>query len=131
MNNTLYNSDPRTNHSSNDLLGLVSKNNVHVDQNAPYDMEIDAYIMALNRSFGVDNYDSIPVKGTLTVYGGITQLYRSGVGTFNPNNNQKTSGYTKNYDYDTRLANIAPPHFPAMKDQTGRVMYKKVRWSEI
>ena len=133
----LYNTNPRTNPNSTDLLSLVAQNNVHVMNNiSRTDVEIDAYIIAAGTppqyagSFGVDNYDTIPVKGNLTVYGGISQNTRGGVGTFNSTTNQKTSGYTKDYNYDTRLVNSVPLYFPAAKDSTGRYIYKKVSWSE-
>ena len=133
----LYNTDPRTNSNSTDLLSLVAQNNVHVMNSAPTNVEIDAYIIAAGTppqyagSFGVDNYDTIAAKGTLTVYGGISQNTRGGIGTFNSNTNQKISGYTKDYNYDTRLVNSVPAYFPAAKDNTGRYIYKKVSWSEI
>ena len=135
-NSILYNTDPRTNPNSTDLLSLVAQNNVHVMNNAPTNVEIDAYIIAEGAppnqpgSFEVDNYDTIAAKGTLTVYGGITQTTRGGVGTFDGVTNQKISGYTKNYNYDTRLVNSVPAYFPPAKDSSNRIMYKKVSWSE-
>ena len=127
-NNILYNSDPRKNSSSNDMLGLVSQNNVYVDSNAPNNIEIDACIVALNSSLLVENYDS-QLKGTLTVYGGITQMVRGPVGTFNSGTGQRVSGYLKNYVYDNRLRDEAPSYFPALQDSIGTV-YTKVSWSE-
>ena len=127
----LYNTDPITNPNSTDILSLVSQTNVYVSQDAPGpDVTIDAYIIAFN-SFGVDNYAGIPVRGTLHLYGGITQTKRAGVGTFNSQTNQKVSGYTKDYKYDDRLVFMVPPYFPAMVDANGRIVYKKVIWSEI
>ena len=128
-NNILYNTDPRTNPNSGDLLGLASLNNVYVDAAAPTNVEIDAYVVALNTSFSVANYDT-GLKGTLTLYGGMTQENRGPVGTFNSGTNQKVSGYTKNYNYDTRLSLIAPAYFPPLKDANGRIIYLKVLWSE-
>ncbi|MFA5146464.1 MAG: hypothetical protein WC515_03695 [Candidatus Omnitrophota bacterium] len=130
VNNLRYNDDPRINPDSSDALGLVSQNNVLVDINAPFNMEIDAYIVALNSSFSVQGYDSV-LKGTLTLYGGMTQQRRGGVGTFNASTNQKVSGYTKNYMYDDRFANVAPLYFPPAVDSNGRIVYLKIVWSEL
>ena len=129
VDNLRYHDDPRVNPASNDLLGLVAQNNVYVDKYAPYNMEIDAYIVALNTSFGVENYDG-PLKGTLTLYGGLTQVRRGPVGTFNSHTGQKASGYTKNYNYDPRLQNMAPLYFPPAKDINGRVIYIKTLYTE-
>lgn len=129
VNNLLYNDDPETNPASTDILGLVAQNNVYVDSTAPYDLEIDAYIMALNTSFGVENYNTV-LKGTLTIYGGITQYRRGPVGTFNSTTGTRVSGYSKNYFYDSRLENTAPPHFPPARDASGRIIYIKTLYTE-
>ncbi|MDD3905221.1 MAG: hypothetical protein PHS46_01670 [Candidatus Omnitrophica bacterium] len=127
--NILYNTDPRVNSSSSDLLGLVSQNNVYVSSSAPYNLEIDAYIVAVSGSFEVYNYDSV-LKGDLYLYGGVTQTTRGAVGTFNADTGDKVTGYTKDYEYDARLSLIAPAYFPAAKDSNGRIIYAKVLWAE-
>lgn len=129
VNNILYASDPRTNPASADMLGLVSQNNVYVDSSAPFDLEIDAYIVALNSSFTVANYTS-GLKGTLTILGGITQQRRGPIGTFNASTGQRISGYTKDYNYDDRLADSAPAYFPPAMDNNGRIVYLKILWEE-
>jgi len=129
VGNLLYNTDPRTNSSSTDMLGLVAQNNVYIGSEAPYNVEVDAYIVALNTSFGVENYDS-ELNGTLTLYGGITQYRRGAVGTFNGTTGAKVSGYTKDYNYDSRLQNTAPLYFPPAKDSNNRIVYLKVSYSE-
>ena len=130
VNNLLYNSDPRVTPTSTDMLSLVSQNNVYVDSNAPYDLEIDAYIIALNSSFTVENYDTV-LKGTLTIYGGMTQERRGPVGTFNAQTDARISGYTKNYIYDERFMDAAPPYFAPLVDASGRIVYVKVSWHEL
>jgi hypothetical protein len=129
-NNILYNDDPRTNPDSTDTLGLVSQRNVYVDGGAPDNLEIDAYIVAPNEnhSFIVENYDTSH-KGTLTVYGGITQHTRGPVGTCN-SDGTKRSGYSKNYSYDTRFLNMSPLYFPPAMDQSGAMLLNKESWHE-
>ena len=130
VNSLLYANDPRTHPSSTDTLGIVSQNNVFVDANAPTNVEIDGYIVALNTSFSVENYTS-GLKGTLTLYGGITQLTRGAVGTFNSSTGKKASGYTKDYNYDPRFENTAPEYFPPAKDTNSRIVYLKTLWAEL
>ena len=126
----LYNSDPRTNPSSTDMMGIVSQNNVIIDSAAPYNLEIDGYIIALNTSFSMENYASL-MKGTLILYGGITQVERGAVGTFNANTGHKASGYTKDYNYDERFQNVAPAYFPPARDANNRIVYTKTLWQEL
>ena len=67
---------------------------------------IQAAILSVAHSFRVQNYkygeDNL---GSITINGAIAQKYRGIVGTIN------TSGYGKNYNYDTRLKYQSPPHF--------------------
>lgn len=115
-NNITYSSDPRTNPGSTDTLGIVAEQDVMIPSSAPYNIEIDASIMALNTSFYLQNWSSVAAKGTLTVFGGIIQNQRGPVGTFNAATNTKLSGYSKNYTYDTRLLNNPPPFVPTTGD---------------
>lgn len=123
-NNIAYNTDPQLNPSSTDMLGLIAERDVIVSQNAPYDLTIQASMMALGNSFIVENWWTGSPKGTLTVYGGIIQDYRGPVGTFNPSTNEKISGYSKNYLYDSRLRNNPPPFYPTTGD------YISLSWRE-
>ncbi len=67
---------------------------------------IQAALLSVAHSFRVQNYkygeDNL---GSITINGAIAQKYRGIVGTIN------TSGYGKNYNYDTRLKYQSPPHF--------------------
>ena len=125
----LYHDDPRVNPASADLMGLVAQNNVYIDSHAPYNVEVDGYIVALNTSFGVEDYDSA-LKGTLILYGGLTQYRRGPVGTFNSSTGQRVSGFSKDYYYDTRFQSASPLYFPPIIDQDGRIIYIKVNYAE-
>jgi hypothetical protein len=72
-------------------------------------VQIDAAILALTRSFAVDGHECGPVYGTLTVRGAIAQKYRGTVGTLA--GGIAVTGYIKNYQYDDRLAKRSPPRF--------------------
>jgi hypothetical protein len=109
---------------SNDssVLGLIANRFVRVKHNVSSDCDdniaenpsinnitIEAAILALNDSFIVDNWRCGPPLGTLTVNGAIAQRFRGPVGTFS--GATKSSGYTKNYNYDDRLRYRSPPYF--------------------
>lgn len=77
---------------------------------------VDASILALSQSFGVDN-DSAgktsstgEVEGPLTVYGSIQQNARGVVAHLDGNGNVAT-GYSKTYTWDPRLALYSPPYY--------------------
>jgi len=133
VGNIIYNSDPRTDTSSTDMLGLVAKSNVYISSTVPtQNLEIDAYIVAIDNSFKIDDFTYYNLlKGTLTLYGGITQSNRGAVGTFNSSSGDRETGYTKDYEFDERLYSAAPVCFPVAKDANGRTLYRKVTWSEL
>ena len=122
--NITYNTNPRTDPTSTDTLGLIAEKDVVISRNAPHDLEIAASVMALGDSFTVEEYWQGPAKGTLSVYGGIIQDERGPVGTFNASTNTKVSGYSKDYQHDTRLMNNPPPFYPTTGD------YVVASWQE-
>jgi hypothetical protein len=71
---------------------------------APNAITIDAAILSLNHSFITDNWFCGDNLGQLTVRGAIVQKFRGPVG-------RGTSGYIKNYSYDTRFRYRSPPKF--------------------
>jgi Tfp pilus assembly protein PilX len=129
MDNIVYNTDPRIDPTSTDLLGLVAEQNV-IMWNSTANLDVAdetvmAAIMALNTSWTAQNYDSGTPRGKLIVYGGIIQKKRGAVGTFNAGTGAIVTGYEKNYSYDPRLMDNPPPAFPT----TGQV--EKVAWNEV
>jgi hypothetical protein len=123
--NITYGTDPTLNPSSTDALGLIAYSDIWVDTTAPSNLVIQAAVMATgisstagDGSFGVINYNSGSPRGTLTVYGGIVQLIRGAVGTFNSGTGQTVTGYLKNYSYDPRMLLYPPPYYPVILNQT-------------
>ncbi len=110
--------------SSADKMGVIAEKQVIISASAPYNMEIDASVMAMDKSFLVENWDSGSAKGNLKVFGGIIQNQRGPVGTFNSNTNSISTGYGKSYIYDSRFTTSPPDFFP----QTGD--YLKLLWLE-
>lgn len=112
-----------------DSLGLVSEGNIMIDNNAPHNIEINAVMMALGTSFYYEGWKH-NLQGDLTVHGSFIQRQRGPVGTFSSWG--KVSGYTKDYNFDTRmsinnpnLGEALPPYFPT----TGK--YVKLYWDEL
>ncbi|MBI3312499.1 MAG: DUF4900 domain-containing protein [Candidatus Omnitrophica bacterium] len=124
VDSVTYADDPQRNPKSKDLLGIVAGGNVVIPREAPDNLKVDGSIMAINRSFGVEDWWQKPPKGKLTVYGGIIQANRGPVGSFNGSSGTKLSGYTKDYHYDPRLKGMTPPAFPTTGD------YKTLVWQE-
>jgi type II secretory pathway pseudopilin PulG len=70
--------------------------------------QIDAAILSLLHSFMVDNFYCGDPIGTLTVNGVIAQKFRGAVAT---GGSSISTGFVKDYNYDSRLAFKGPPHF--------------------
>jgi hypothetical protein len=64
-------------------------------------------IQTLQHSFWVQNYNRGSAMGTLSVRGSIAQRWRGIVGT-----SGGSTGFAKDYSYDTRLKFSGPPYFP-------------------
>jgi len=98
------------------VLGLIANNYVRVwhptssganRTPAQTNVTIQAAILAL-RSFVVDDWGVGNALGTLSVDGAIAQSFRGPVATGGAT---PTSGYVKNYTYDSRLKYRNPPYF--------------------
>lgn len=70
-------------------------------------LNIMGSIQTLQHSFYVQQYNVGDPEGLLQVNGSIAQRWRGIVGTGNG-----STGYLKNYVYDSRLKYAAPPYFP-------------------
>ena len=120
-NHVRYSSNPATNPSSTDALGLITRQDVIVKTNCPMNLDIYAHIIAEggmtsstnDGMFTVEKYDTRPLSScsNLNVYGGIVENYRGPVGVVG------STGYLKNYIFDTRFKTNPPPHYPVVGDQ--------------
>lgn len=120
----VYHTNPKTNPSSTDLLGIVAQNDVMITDNTPNRSNVNIYASIYSQAggFGAQNYDSRPNSGAIHLYGGISQSVRRAVGTFNDNG--IVSGFSKRYKYDERLMIASPPAFP------GTGSFQIVSWYE-
>jgi hypothetical protein len=72
--------------------------------NGTGDREINAAMLSVGHTFQTQNYSRVDL-GKLTIFGAIAQKFRGSVGT------AAGAGYVKDYQYDKRFRNIAPPKF--------------------
>ena len=123
--NVQYNTDPRTNPASSDMLGIVAENNIIITDNTPNrsDINIQASLFSMTGGLFAENYDDRPLSGTINLLGGISQQQRQPVGTFS-GSGTLTSGFHKNYQYDNRFLVSSPPAFP----NTG--LFEVLSWKE-
>lgn len=120
----VYETDPRIDPSSTDLLGIISKNEIFITDNTPNrnNINIHASIYSIDAGFGAENYSSRPPSGTIDLLGGIIQYQREAVGTFGYGG--ISSGFNKRYRYDDRLMRISPPSYP------GTGIFEILSWFE-
>jgi len=121
-----YNTNPITNPSSTDMLGIVATNNIMIKDtsynNTSAGITIQAAMFSQDGGFGAENYDTRAsgVNGSIKLLGGISQKARQAVGT----SGSPGTGFKKSYFYDNRMLVTAPPSFPT----TGS--YEILEWLE-
>jgi hypothetical protein len=117
--NLRYQMEPASNGTQpNNILGIFSAGgNVNINQ-APTNLETDAFLMSGTGMIQVNNYDTIS-PGTWTLLGGKIAYYAGFIGTFRsctnpPSNLCAVSGYSNAITFDSRTINngIVPPFFP-------------------
>ncbi len=120
----VYNSDPRVDPTSEDMLGIIAKNQILVTENAANNSSINIHgsIYSESSGFGAENYSTRPVSGDINLLGGIIQNTRQAVGTFS--GSTITAGFSKRYRYDDRLMFSSPPSYP------GTGSFEIVSWLE-
>ena len=128
-NHIRYNTDPRTTPTSTDLLGLVASSDVTVKQTAPNNLEIDAYVVALNGAFQLENFSTGGYQGDMVQLGGLMNKYCGPTGVMDSHGNI-IDGYNQLQYYDERLQNTAPPFFTPAKDASNRILYCKIDLKE-
>lgn len=115
------------NGAGTNIVGLVAGNyvwvyhpvngsNVNMLSSADRPNDIDAAVLSLRHSFIVQNWARGASLGNLNVTGSISQKYRGPVGT------SASTGYLKNYVYDTRLLVMQPPYFIKPDSSPWRVL---------
>lgn len=135
--NVQYETNPITNPSSTNMLGLVANQNITViEADAPAQLAIDGVLVALLGSFDVDQYSKNPdpIGGGLdgavmSQFGSLVNFASGCTGVVN-NNGQLVDGWNQIQSYDTRLASLAPPGFPPLVNSLGNGVYVKTSIQE-
>ena len=129
-----YNSDPRTNPSSTDLLGLVANQNITViEASAPTQLEVAAVMVALQGSFQVDQwwvYRGNQSTAVMDQFGSLINYVCGATGEMDWSGNL-LGGWNQIQAYDTRLATLAPPGFPPYTNNLGDGVYTKLSITEL
>lgn len=109
--NITYNSDPRINPNSKDMLGIVSKNNVLIAENLANKSSIDihASIYCEKGGFGAGWPKFTAPNGNINLYGGIQNYSRVQIGVIQ---GSEIWGFNRKYKYDDRLMIASPPGYP-------------------
>lgn len=120
----VYDTDPRVDPSSQDMLGIIAKNKILITENAANNNGINIHgsIYSESAGFGAENYNTRPVSGNINLLGGIVQNTRQPVGTFS--GSTINHGFAKRYRYDERLMFSSPPMYP------GTGAFEIVSWLE-
>jgi hypothetical protein len=120
------------------FIGSNAKNNLLRDTNNYEHIYIYSSIVAIKARdrnnidgyFQVEDHGRSNVWGNfyfnrryLHIYGGLTQCYRGGVLAFDLNANC-LAGFSKDYNYDRRLAYMNPPYFPTTGEYI--ILFKKI-----
>jgi cytoskeletal protein CcmA (bactofilin family) len=110
---------------TDDMLGLVARDNVIVDDNIlnNADCIIEGSIFALNGSFTAEGHDRGPLFGELRLLGSIVQNARGPVGTIK--GGKLDTGYSKRYRFDSRLGDPdeRPPFYPRFRQRVPSVAH--------
>jgi hypothetical protein len=109
-NDIRYNTNPQTDPTSTDMLGVVAYNSITIKDNSSTSMTPNFTVMAAlfsySSSIQVENYNSRPL-GILYSFGGWTVQDIAAT-----TNTSITKGLSVNIRFDERFRTTSPPYFP-------------------
>lgn len=111
-NNLTYKTDPRTNPTSTDMLGIVADETITVTfNNSRGDIDIHATMISQNKGLVIDNYSGYSSINNMRIFGGIigNDLYATAVYDSKGN---PIKGYRFIHKFDKRMLVGAPPKYP-------------------
>jgi hypothetical protein len=109
-NDVRYNTDPRTNPASTDMLGIVAHNSITIKDNSATmgaNFTVMAALFSYANTIQVENYNSRPL-GILWSLGGWTVQDLAAT-----TNSSITKGLSVNIRFDERFRTTSPPFFPS------------------
>jgi len=108
-NEIAYADNPQTNPNSDDVLGIVSWNDIIIDNSTKADWDLQAALMAVNGSLTAIDMNK---NGTFNYYGSTYQQSRGNAKMF--------QSFTKKYRHDQRLAITPPPWYPGVSSSDSK-----------
>ena len=112
-----------------DVLGLVAaglpKGNIIIDYTVPNqsDCEVHGVMMALENTIEAEDYQHHAIRGDFIIYGGL--LAQKAIHIAEYSDGVVTSGYYRDYHYDSRVITLPPPFFPFSSN------FSVVTWEEV
>ena len=118
-----------TNYNGDDVIALISQNNINIGLVSDNNISIDAALVAQNGRVGRYNYTAACGteyrRNSVTLYGMIASKIRYGFSY--SNSGVYSNGYlTRNINYDSNLLYGPPPSFPLTSSQ-----YTTISWKEV
>ncbi|MFC6919627.1 DUF4900 domain-containing protein [Meiothermus taiwanensis] len=102
--------------SADNILGVYSQDGDILLGNGTntslQDLTIHGVLMTSRGEVAVQNYNSIAPRGAIRLQGGIIQYTYGAFGQFNSSTGQMIQGYARQFTYDPRMQDRAPPFFP-------------------
>jgi len=105
----VYADDPESNPNSDDIIGLVSWNDIIFDNSTKTDWQLQGALMAINGSLKATDMNK---DGTFNYYGSVYQYDRGNAKMF--------QSFTKLYKHDMRLEEHPPPYYPGANPSVGK-----------
>ncbi len=122
-----YNTDPRIDPASTDMLGLIAGEKVQLDFDPSRgDIDIQASIYSQKDGLVIEKYKDYPGASNMNLLGGIIgkKLRATAKYAWNGSEYYVTNGYSYVHTFDERVYNVVPPFFPNTK------YFKIVSWLE-
>ncbi|MCX7783226.1 MAG: DUF4900 domain-containing protein [Meiothermus sp.] len=76
------------------------------------DLTVHGVLMTSRGEVAVQNFSTIAPRGSIRLQGGIIQYTYGAFGQFNSSTGTMTQGYARQFTYDPRMQDRAPPFFP-------------------
>ena len=117
------------NQDCDDVLGLIaagaSEGNIIIAYTSDNmnDCEVHGVMMALQNTIEAEDYQHYPVRGDFIIYGGLIATKAIHLAEYS--DGIVTSGYLRDYHYDSRMITLPPPFFPFAHN------FLVVSWEEI
>lgn len=108
----VYRTDPIDDPNCQDMLGIISGNNLVIEDNTANhtDCNIHASILSMKGGLTVEDLNSFPPAGNIYLAGGLIGYQNDGFGVYS--SGTLVHGFNLKLKYDERFMVTAPPFFP-------------------